>query len=49
MVFTACSGVTYELRDVNPIRRSRWNVATQEGKVDYWEVEVITFVIEFSV
>jgi hypothetical protein len=49
MVFTACSGVTDELRDVNSIRRRRWNVATQEGKVDYWEVEVITFVIEFSV
>ena len=49
MEFTACSGVTYELRDVNLIRRSRWNVASQEGKVDYWEVEVITFVIEISV
>jgi hypothetical protein len=33
-----------ELRDVNSIPRRKWNVVTQEG-----EVEIITFVIEFSV
>ena len=33
------------LRDVYPIPRSSWNVTAYERKVDYWNVEVIVYVI----
>jgi len=34
---------------VNSIHWWGWNIATDEGEVDYWKSEVNTFVVEFLI
>jgi hypothetical protein len=40
------SRIAYELWNVNPMRLWCLNIATDVGEVDYWNVEVIAFVLE---
>ena len=42
----AASCLSYELRNVDTIRRVRWYVAGKEWKIDNVEVKFITFIIQ---
>jgi hypothetical protein len=47
MIGTTSSRISYQLRDIYPIRRCCWNNATYEWKVHNGKMEIFSFVVSF--
>ena len=49
IIISAAPCISYQLGNINTIRRARWDIAQKEWKIDNVEIKIITFVIELGV